>query len=73
MEKIIRRFYSPTLKSLYSYKGVGFGFDQGVIDQTIAKLGELKQALSLPNDTKIFFGPIQKSKVKNMSKNTQDY
>jgi hypothetical protein len=52
----IRGFYLPSENSLYSYKGVSFWFDGSVLMEIQSRLPELKKALGLRDDTKIFFG-----------------
>lgn len=63
LENTPRGFYFPSTNSLYCYKGIGFYFDEGLIEQIRGKIQDLKVKLHLREDTKIFFGP--KDKVVN--------
>lgn len=57
LDQNIRGFYLSSTNSLYCYGGVGFFFDEEVIVEVKEKLGELREALDLKDDTKICFGP----------------
>ena len=37
--------------------GVGFWFNKKVINEVLSKLPEIKKAIDLNDDTKIYFGP----------------
>jgi hypothetical protein len=53
----IRGFFLQSDNGLYCYIGVGFYFNKQVIDETLKRLPDLKDALSLNGRTKICFGP----------------
>ncbi len=52
----IRGFYFPPEDTLYCYQG-NFTFDEELIDKVRKRLEELKEALSLNEETRICFGP----------------
>jgi len=56
----IRGFYSFSDNTLYSYIGVGFGFNDDVIQAIKSCLPELYSFLKLTPDTIIAFGPKDK-------------
>jgi len=53
----IRGFYLPGQNKLYSYRGVGFSFDDKVLPEILNKVIELKKAFSLNDSTEIHLGP----------------
>lgn len=57
LNKTIRGFYLMSENSLYCYKGIGFYYDDVLIQEVLAKLPELKKILNLNEKTKIYFGP----------------
>jgi hypothetical protein len=57
LENTIRGFYLPAGNELYCYKGAGWYFDEQVLMKLLEKLGELKFALSLNDETKLYLGP----------------
>jgi hypothetical protein len=57
LEKSIRGFYLPNSNELYCYKGVGWYFDDRVLEILLKNIGGLKKALGLNNGTKLYLGP----------------
>jgi len=57
LEAYARGFYLQSENSLYCYIGLGFWFSEKVINEIIRRLPEIKKALDLNDDTKIYFGP----------------
>jgi len=57
LRKNMRGFYLPHENKLYCYRDVGFGFDQGVLPEVIAKLEEFVSTFNLSGETEIYLGP----------------
>jgi hypothetical protein len=57
MEGHTRGFYLPSENIFHSYRGMGFFFDDAVIEEVKLSLPQLREALGLQDDTKVIFGP----------------
>jgi len=56
LNKHIRGYFLPGKNGLYAYIGLGFEFNDEVINDVLRKLVQLKETLNLNDDTKICFG-----------------
>lgn len=53
----IRGFYLPDQNQLYCYRDIGFGFDDTVLPEVLAKIEEIKRVFCLNDETEIHLGP----------------
>ena len=60
LEENTRGFFFPSQNALYFYKGVGFYFDNQLIEQVKNMIGDLQRELGLSGDTRILAGPKKK-------------
>ena len=57
LNSYIRGFFLKSENGLHCYRGVGFGFNGDVIEETKKHLLKLKEAFNLSGNAKICFGP----------------
>ena len=57
IETTIRGAYIPARRAMFLYRGIGFFFDDALIDELRRRAGDLMTALSLDPDVTVHAGP----------------